>query len=66
MNVYVPAGISEIVVSDPVPVVVTEPGVRVTVQVPVDGNPLKATLPVDKTHVGWVIVPTPGAVGVAG
>ena len=35
------------------------------VQLP-DGNPLKATEPVDKAHVGCVMVPTTGAVGVAG
>jgi hypothetical protein len=40
--------------------------VRVNVQVPVDGNELNATLPVATEHVGWVIVPTTGAVGVAG
>ena len=46
------------------PVVVTPPGVLVNVQVPVAGNPFKTTLPVDTEHVGWVIVPTVGAVGV--
>jgi hypothetical protein len=65
VNVYVPADIPVIVVVVPVPVLVTEPGVRVTVQVSVDGNPDKATLPVDNTHVGWVIVPTKGAGGAA-
>ena len=35
------------------------------VQVPV-GNPLKTTLPVATLHIGCVIVPTVGAVGVAG
>ena len=30
------------------------------------GKPLNITLPVAKAHVGWVIVPTVGAVGVTG
>jgi hypothetical protein len=49
-----------------VPVVVVPPGVRVKVQLPVAGNPFKITLPVATEQVGWVIVPTVGAVGVAG
>jgi hypothetical protein len=35
------------------------------VQLP-EGNPLNTTLPVDVAHVGCVMVPTIGAVGVAG
>ena len=50
----------------PVPVVVTPPGVLVNVQVPDDGNPLNTTLPVETLHVGCVMVPTVGGVGVAG
>ena len=50
----------------PEPVVVAPPGDRVKVQVPLAGNPLKITLPVTKAQLGWVIVPTVGAVGVAG
>ena len=50
----------------PVPVVVVPPGDLVKVHVPVTGNPLKITLPVAKAQVGCVIVPTKGAVGVAG
>ncbi len=50
----------------PEPVVVVPPGVLVKVHVPVAGNPLKITLPVAKAQVGCVIVPTKGAVGVAG
>ena len=50
----------------PVPVMVEPPGVAVTVQVPDAGSPLKATLPVAVVQVGWVIVPTTGAAGVAG
>jgi len=54
------------VVLVPVPVVVVPPGVLVNVQVPDDGKPFKFTEPVDDTHVGCMIVPTAGAVGVAG
>jgi hypothetical protein len=50
----------------PVPVMVEPPGVAVTVQVPDAGSPLKATLPVAVVQVGWVMVPTTGADGVAG
>ena len=45
---------------------VVEPTDSVTVQEPLDGKPLRATLPVATEHVGWVIVPTVGAPGVAG
>jgi hypothetical protein len=54
------------VVVVPVPVVVIPPGLRVSVQVPEEGKPLNTTLPVASVHVGWVIVPTTGAVGVGG
>ena len=47
-----------------VPVPLTAPGF--IVHVPVAGKPDKATLPVAVAHVGWVIVPTIGVVGVAG
>ena len=50
----------------PVPVVVVLPGVLVNVQVPVDGKPFNTTLPVANAQVGCVMVPTAGAVGVAG
>ena len=50
----------------PEPVVVVPPGLLVKVHVPVAGNPFKTTLPVAREQVGWVIVPTIGAVGVAG
>jgi hypothetical protein len=50
--VYVPSEIPVTVVLVPVPVVVTEPGVRVSVHVPLDGKPLKTTLPVDNPQVG--------------
>jgi hypothetical protein len=61
VKVKVPDGIADIVVVVPVPVTVTLPGVLVSVHVPVEGNPLNATLPVDIAHVGWVMVPTTGA-----
>ena len=54
------------VVLVPVPMVVVPPGVLVKVQLPVAGKPFKTTLLVDTEQVGWVIVPTVGAVGVAG
>jgi hypothetical protein len=66
VKVYVPADIPLIVVVVPVPVVVTPPGILVNVQLPDDGKPLNVTLPVANTHVGCVIVPTTGALGVAG
>jgi hypothetical protein len=50
----------------PVPVVVTPPGVLVNVQVPDDGKLLNTTLPVATAHVGCVVIPTVGAIGVAG
>ena len=37
------------------------PGFKV--QVPVAGKPFKTTLPVASAQVGWVMVPTVGAVG---
>ena len=66
VKVYVPEGIVEIVVLIPVPVLVTPPGVRVIVHVPMEGKPLSVTLPVDTVQVGGVIVPTTGGVGVGG
>ena len=56
-------GIVELV---PDPVVVVPPGVLVNVHVPVEGKPFRTRLPVAMAHVGWVIVPTVGAVGDAG
>ena len=50
----------------PVPVIVVPPGFRVKVHVPVAGNPDKVTLPVGRSHVGWMMVPTTGAGGVEG
>lgn len=57
---------AEIVTEVPLPVLITDPGERITVHVPVEGNPLRTTLPVDKAQVGWVIVPARGADGVTG
>ena len=69
VNVYVLLAMSPLNVAvAPVPVSVElfEPSVAVTVQLPVPGNPLNATLAVLKAHEGWVIVPTVGADGVVG
>ena len=55
-----------IVVEVPVPVEVTLPGLRVSVHVPVDGNPLRITDPVAIAQVGGVIMPTVGASGPTG
>ena len=63
--VYVPSDRFEIVILVPDPVVVTPPGERINVHVPVPGKPLKTTLPVGTEHVGWVIAPTTGADGMA-
>lgn len=60
-----PGAKPDIVVLIPVPVVVTAPGLRVNVHVPVEGSPLNTTLPVATVQVGWVIVPTVGAAGMA-
>lgn len=61
-----PGGIPLIVVDTPLPVVVTEPGLRVRVQEPVEGRLLRVTLPVDTAHVGWTTAPTAGATGIVG
>ena len=66
VKVNVPAGMFIIVMEVPVPVLVTPPGVLVTVHVPDDGNPVSTTLPVDVAHVGCVMVPVTGGVGVEG
>jgi len=66
VKLYVPDGMPEIVVLVPFPVVVEGPGYLLRVHVPVAGKPLSTTLPVDKVHVGGVMVPTTGGVGVAG
>jgi hypothetical protein len=53
-------------VLDPEPVVVVPPGLLVNVQLPLEGKPFRTTLPVERRHVGCVIVPTTGGVGVDG
>ena len=50
----------------PVPVVLMVPGYRISVQVPVAGNPESTTLPVVIVQEGAVIVPTAGAEGIGG
>jgi hypothetical protein len=50
----------------PIPVEVIVPGYRISVQVPVEGNPVSKTLPVDSAQVGVVIDPTVGAAGIGG
>jgi hypothetical protein len=66
VKVNVPLGKPVTVVLVPVPVVVTPPGLRVNVHVPVEGKPLRATLPVETLQVGCVTVPTEGGVGALG
>lgn len=61
VNMYVPVARPDIVTVAPVPV--NAPGL--IVQVPA-GKPVSITLPVVTVHVGCVIVPATGAVGVAG
>ena len=41
------------------------PGLLVNVHVPLAGNEFNTTLPVAEAHVGWVIVPMVGLVGIA-
>jgi len=65
VKVYVPVPRPEIIVLFPLPVVIISPGERVIVHAP-DGNPVRTTLPVATSHVGWVIVPIRGADGVGG
>ena len=50
----------------PVPLIVVKPTDSVTIQVPVAGNPLKATLPVAVEQVGWVTDPKVGTDGAKG
>ena len=45
---------------------VTAPGFLVSVHAPDAGRPLRATLPVGKGRLGWVLVPTTGAGGASG
>ena len=43
--------------------IVVDPTDSVTVHIPAAGNPLNATLPVDKAQVGCIIAPINGAAG---
>ena len=52
-----------IIVLVPAPLIITFPGVRVNVQVPVAGKPLNTIVPVGVVQVGCVIVPTIGGEG---
>jgi hypothetical protein len=54
------------VVLVPVPVVLIVPGYRISVHIPVEGKPVRTTLPVVNEHVGAVIEPTVGAGGMDG
>lgn len=66
VKLYEP-GFRPLIVTDvPVELSVTLPGNRVSVQVPVAGNPFSTTLPVGRSQVGWVTVPGTGGVGVDG
>lgn len=66
VKLYVPEVRPVIVELVPDPDVVTVPGYRVNVHVPVEGKPVKTTLPVDNVQTGGVIVPTKGAGGIGG
>ena len=48
----------------PLPVAEAPPGEATTVQSPNEGNPLKATLPVEVVQVGCVTVPATGGEGI--
>lgn len=65
-NVNVPGSRPETVRVVPVPWLVKPSGYRMSVHVPLAGSPDSTTLPVGTRKVGWVIVPTTGAVGVGG
>jgi hypothetical protein len=52
VKVKVPDGIVETVIEAPEPEISNPPGLLVNIQVPVAGNPLKATLPVEIAQVG--------------
>ena len=59
----VPLVSPEIVVVVPLPLVVIAPGLRVNVQVPLEGRPPRITLPVATLQLGCVMVPTTGGEG---
>jgi hypothetical protein len=53
------------VVLVPLPPELIPPGLRIIVQIPAEGNPLRTTPPDGTVHVRLVIVPTAGASGMA-
>jgi hypothetical protein len=63
---YVPDGRPLSVALAPDPPVITFPGKRVSVHEFTVGRPFSTTLPVDKIHVGAVIVPITGVDGITG
>ena len=63
VKVYVFAAKPLNVTVGPVPIRVVPPGSAVTVQLPVEGNPLNSTLPVAKEQVGCVMVTISGVGG---
>lgn len=52
VKLYVPAGNAGMLAVAPVPVVATIPGYRVSVHVPLAGNPVRLIVPVETVHVG--------------
>lgn len=52
VKVYVPLSTPEIVVVAPLPWMEALSGVLLSVQVPVEGSPVTAMLPVEDVHVG--------------
>jgi len=66
VNEYTPAASPAIVVIVPLPVVVTLPGILVSVHVPGEGRPVSGIVPDANVHVGCEMVPGTGADGVTG
>lgn len=66
VNEYVPADRSVMSVVGPDPGIVAPLCDIVTIHDPDDGSPLSAMLPPGSAHVGCVIVPITGAVGMGG
>jgi hypothetical protein len=64
VKLCVPAGSPEIIADIPAPVNETLSGYRVSIHVPVTGNPLSPTLPVANAQAGCVIVPIFGSEGI--